>query len=44
MSDAHELAEIAKEEPQVALSAFTKGLAHRLTFVQRTISSIGDLF
>ena len=42
--DVEELAEIAKEEPQAALSAFTKGLSHRWTFVQRTIANISHLF
>ena len=32
------------EDPQVAYSAYTKGLAHRWKFVQRTISDIGHIF
>ena len=39
-----ELSKIAVEEPQAALSAYTKAMCHRWTFVQRTISSIGHLF
>jgi hypothetical protein len=42
--DIKELSEIAKEEPQAALSAFTKALCHRWTFVQRTIPDIKELF
>ena len=42
--DLTELSEIAVEEPQIALSAFTKGLCHRWSFIQRTIPDIGSLF
>ena len=42
--DLQELSSIAEEEPQIALSAFNKGLCHRWTFVQRTMSDIEDLF
>ena len=39
-----ELTTIAREEPQVALSAFNTGLSQRWKFVQRTVESIEDLF
>ena len=42
--DVDELSQIAVEDPQVAYSAYTKGLAHRWKFVQRTISDIGHIF
>ena len=42
--DISKLAEIVKEEPQVALSAFYTGLSHRWTFLQRTVADIGPLF
>lgn len=42
--DIDELSQIAIEEPQVAYCAYTKGLAHRWKFVQRTISEISQLF
>ena len=32
------------EEPQAALSAFTKCICHRWTFIQRTISNVKHLF
>ena len=44
VKDVKELAVIANDEPQLALSAFTKGLSHRWSFIQRTISNISDLF
>ena len=44
MNDLQDLAKIAKEEPQAALSAFTKSICHRWTFIQRTIPSTKDLF
>ena len=44
VKDIKELSEIAKDEPQAALSAFTKALCHRWTFIQRTIPGIKDLF
>ena len=44
IKDTEQLADIAKDEPQLALSAFTKALCMRWCFVQRTISSIGHLF
>ena len=42
--DIEELAAIAKEEPQIAYSAFTKGLSSRWCYIQRTIDGIADLF
>ena len=44
VDDVSDLAKIAEEEPQLAYAAFTKGLAHRWKFVQRTIKDIGPLF
>ena len=44
IEDVKQLAEIAKEEPQIAYSAYTKGLSHRWSFVQRTIGGISELF
>ena len=44
VKDVEELARIAKDEPQLAYSAYTKGLSHRWTYVQRTISDISQLF
>ena len=44
VKDVKELSEIAKDEPQAALSAFTKALCHRWTFVQRTIPDTKELF
>ena len=44
VKDVEQLAEIAKEEPQIALSAYTKALCMRWCFVQRTISGIKHLF
>ena len=44
IDDVKDLAKIALEEPQAALSAYTKGICHRWTFTQRTISNISDLF
>ena len=41
ITDVEQLSAIAKDEPQVALSAFTKALCMRWSFVQRTISQIG---
>ena len=38
------LAEIAKEDPQVAYCAYVKGIAHRWSFLQRTIADISHLF
>ena len=44
IQDIEQLANIANDEPQLALSAFTKALCMRWCFVQRTISHIGHLF
>ena len=44
VDDITELAGIACEEPQAALSAFTKSICHRWTFIQRTIPNTKDLF
>ena len=44
VKDVLDLADIAKEDPQLAYSAYTKGLSHRWTFVQRTIKDISELF
>ena len=44
MKDVEDLAEIAVEEPQVAYCGFVKALAHRWTFVQRTIADTTHLF
>ena len=42
--DIEHLSEIAKDEPQIAHSAFTKALCMRWCFVQRTISNVSHLF
>ena len=44
VNDVTELSDIAKEEPQLAYSAFTKGLAHRWSYLQRTVADIDYLF
>ena len=44
VSDVVELSKIAKEEPQNAYTAFTKGLCHRWTFLQRTIDNVSKFF
>ena len=44
VNDIKELSAIAVEEPQAALSAFTKSFCHRWTFVQRTIPNCSSLF
>ena len=44
VKDVEDLAEIAVEEPQVAYCGFVKALAHRWTFVQRTIADTTHLF
>ncbi len=44
IKDINELAEVAKEEPQIAYSAFTKGLSSRWCYVQRTVEGISELF
>ena len=38
------LTEVAKEEPQVAYTAFVKSISHRWTYMQRTIPGIAHLF
>ena len=44
VQDVQDLAKIAKEEPQAALSAFNVGMSQRWTFVQRTDQGISALF
>ena len=44
IDDVKDLSQIANEEPQAALSSFTKSLCHRWTFVQRTIPDTRHLF
>ena len=44
IQDIEQLSDIAKDEPQLALAAFTKALCMRWCFVQRTISNISHLF
>ena len=44
IKDIEDLAEIAVDEPQAALSAYTKSLSHRWTFVQRTVPGTKHLF
>ena len=44
VQDIDQLTNIAKDEPQAALSSFTKAISHRWTFVQRTIPNTGHLF
>ena len=44
VKDVEEMSDIAKEEPQAALTAFNTGLSQRWNFVQRTVAGIGDLF
>ena len=44
VKDVEELALIAKDEPQLAYSAYIKGMSHRWTYVQRTIGDISHLF
>ncbi len=44
VKDVEELADIGKDDPPSAYAAFTKGLCHRWTFVQRTIPGISQLF
>ena len=43
-SDVAELSNIALDDPQAALSAFTKAMCHRWTFVQRTVDNTSELF
>ena len=44
IQDVEELATIAEEEPQCALSAFNSGLSQRWSFLQRTVAGISELF
>lgn len=44
IKDVEQLSFIAKDEPQLVLSAFTKALNHRWCFMQRTIPNISTLF
>ena len=44
VKDVEELSEIALDEPQAALPAFTKAFCHRWTFVMRTIQGTSELF
>ena len=44
IKDVETLSEIARDEPQLAYSSFTKAVCHRWTYVQRTIPNIADLF
>ena len=44
VQDVEELTKIAEDEPQSALSSFTKAISHRWTYVQRTIPNISNLF
>ena len=42
IKDVEELADIAKDEPQLAYFAFVKGICHRWTFYMRTIPNISE--
>ena len=44
VEDIEELSKIAKDEPQLVYSSFTKAICHRWTYVQRTIPDIEQLF
>ena len=44
IEDVTELSKYAAEEPQLAFSAYTKGLCHRWSFIQRTTPAISPLF
>ena len=44
IQDINQLSEIAVNEPQLALCAYTKAMCMRWSFVQRTISNISQLF
>ena len=44
IQDVEQLSDIAKDEPQIALSAFTKALCMRWCFVQRTMSGVSHIF
>ena len=44
VKDVKKLSVFASEDPQVAYAAFTKGICHRWTYVQRTIPETSELF
>ena len=44
VDDILELSEIAIDNPQIALTAYTKGICHRWAYIQRTIGGISNLF
>jgi len=44
VADVKELASVATENPQLSYSAYTKGISHRWTYVQRTMAGISTLF
>ena len=44
IKDIEELSMIAQDEPQAALSGYTKVMCHRWTFIQRTIENADNLF
>ena len=44
VKDVEQLADIAKDEPQLAYSAYTKALSMRWTHLQRTIPNISEYF
>ena len=44
IEDVNDLSKIAKEEPQVAYSAYTKALCMRWGFLQRTIPNTKEFF
>ena len=44
IKDVEQLSDVAKDEPQLALCAFSKALCMRWCFMQRTISHMSHLF
>ena len=44
IQDLEQLSAIAVEEPQLALAAYTKGMCHRWSFLQRTVEDTSGLF
>ena len=44
VKDVEKLAMFAQDEPQAALTAFTKGVSCRWQYLQRTVPEISDLF
>ena len=44
VQDIEQLSNIAKEEPQSALSSFTRAIFHRWIYVKRTVPCTGHLF